>query len=55
MSIRESRLEVALRANMALRVQAEQLMAAYVEPESDRIRIIDELITLFHRSCNREA
>jgi hypothetical protein len=46
-SSREARLEVALRANAALRVQAERLIAAYVAPESDRAAIFNELIALF--------
>jgi hypothetical protein len=36
MTARETQLEEALRANAALRVQAERLIAAYVAPESDR-------------------
>jgi hypothetical protein len=52
---RESQLEAALSANAALRVQAEQLIAAYVSPESDRSTIIDELIALFDGPAQREA
>ena len=44
---REAQLEAALRANAALRVQAEGLIAAYVTPKSNRHKIINELITLF--------
>jgi len=52
---REIQLEAALRANAALRVQAERLIAAYVAPESDRHAIINELITLFDGPARREA
>jgi hypothetical protein len=52
---RETQLEAALRANAALRVQAERLIAAYVAPESDRHAIINELITLFDGPARREA
>jgi hypothetical protein len=52
---REARLEVALRANAALRVQAERLISAYVAPESERAAIINELITLFDGPAQREA
>jgi hypothetical protein len=52
---REARLEVALRANAALRVQAERLIAAYIEPNSDRSAVINELITLFDGPQQREA
>jgi hypothetical protein len=45
MTPRETQLEAALRANAALRVQAERLIAAYVAPESKRSAIINELIT----------
>jgi hypothetical protein len=55
MSIREKQLEAPLRANTALRVQAERLIAAYVAPESDRAAIIDQLITLFDGRAQREA
>jgi hypothetical protein len=44
---RTAKLEAALRVNAALRVQAEQMIAAYVAPESDRGSIINELIALF--------
>jgi hypothetical protein len=40
MTEREAQLEAALVANAAIRVQAEQLIAAYVSPESDRKAII---------------
>jgi hypothetical protein len=39
----------------ALRVQAERLIAAYVAPESDRLTIVNELITLFDGPQQREA
>ena len=55
MTRRESQLEAALRASAALRVQAEQLIAAYVAPESDRPAIINELIALFDGPEQREA
>jgi hypothetical protein len=55
MSIRESRLETALRANALLRIQAERLIAAYVAPESDRAAIINQLIALFDGPSQREA
>jgi hypothetical protein len=48
-------LEAALRANVALRVPAERLIAAYVAPESDRPTIINELIALFDGPAQREA
>jgi hypothetical protein len=40
---------------VALRVQAERLIAAYVAPESERAAIINELITLFDGPAQREA
>lgn len=40
---------------MALRIQAERLIAAYVEPNSDRPTVINELITLFDGPAQREA
>jgi hypothetical protein len=52
---RESQLEVALRANSALRVEAERLIAAYVAPESERAAIMHELIALFDGPAQREA
>jgi hypothetical protein len=52
---REGQLEAALRANSALRVQAERLIAAYVAPESDRAAILNELIALFDGPAQREA
>jgi hypothetical protein len=47
--------EAALRANAALRIQAERLIAAHVAPESDRAAIINELIALFDGPQQREA
>jgi hypothetical protein len=52
---REPQLEAALRANAALRVQAERLTAAYVAQDSDRAAIINELIALFDGPIQREA
>jgi hypothetical protein len=52
---RETQLEAALRVNVALRVQAERLIAADVAPESDRGAIINELIALFDGPPQREA
>jgi hypothetical protein len=55
MTPRETQLEAALRANAALRILAERLIAAYVAPESDRTTIINELIVLFDGPQQREA
>jgi hypothetical protein len=55
MTTREIRLEAALRVNVALRVRAERLIAAYVSPESDGAAIINELIALFDGPAQREA
>jgi hypothetical protein len=52
---RTAKLESALRANAALRVQAERLIAAYIAPGSDRPAIVNELITLFDGPAQREA
>jgi hypothetical protein len=52
---REGQLEAALRANSALRAQAERLIAAYIGPESDRAAILNELIALFDGPAQREA
>jgi hypothetical protein len=52
---REIELSAALGANVALRVEAERLIAAYVEPNSDRPAVINELITLFDGPRQREA
>jgi hypothetical protein len=43
MTPRENKLKAALVANAALRVQAKRLNAAYVEPNSNRPVIINEL------------
>jgi hypothetical protein len=51
----EAKLIAALEAHMALRVQAEELIAAYVAPESDRATLINALITLFDGPQQREA
>jgi hypothetical protein len=42
-------------ANVALRIQAERLIAANIAPESDRAAIINELIILFDGPQQREA
>jgi hypothetical protein len=55
MTARESQLEAALRANAALRVQAEQLIAAYIASESDKAALINDLIALFDGPSQREA
>jgi hypothetical protein len=55
MTPREAKLTAALDANVALRIQAERLIAAYVVPESDRAAIINELIALFDGPAQREA
>jgi hypothetical protein len=55
MTLLETKLIAALDAHMALRVQAEELIAAYVAPESDRATLIDALITLFDGPQQREA
>jgi hypothetical protein len=52
---REIELSAALGANVALRVQAERLIAAYLEPNSDRSAVINGLITLFDGPAQREA
>jgi hypothetical protein len=51
----EAKLIAALEAHMALRVEAEELIAAYVAPESDRAALNDALITLFDDPQQREA
>ena len=55
MTPRETTLTAALDANVALRVQAERLIAAYVAPESNRAAIVNELIALFDGPQQREA
>jgi hypothetical protein len=55
MTPRESKLTAALHANVALRIQAERLIAAYVSPESDRPAVINQLIALFDGPEQREA
>jgi hypothetical protein len=55
MTPRENKLKAALVANAALRVQAKRLNAAYVEPNSNRPVIINELIALFDGPQHREA
>jgi hypothetical protein len=52
---REAQLEAALRANAALRVQAERLIAASVASGSDREALLNELIALFDGPTQREA
>jgi glycine cleavage system regulatory protein len=51
----EIKLTDALRANAKLREQAEELIAAYIEPGSDRPAIINQLIHLFDGPDQREA
>jgi hypothetical protein len=55
MTARENQLEAALRANAALRVQVERLIAAYGARESGRAALINELIALFDGPSRREA
>ena len=52
---REARLVDALRANAKLRERAEELIAAYIEPGSDREARINDLIRLFDGPEQREA
>jgi hypothetical protein len=52
---RETKLSAALAANVALRVEAERLIAAYIEPNSDRPAVLNELIILFDGPQQREA
>jgi hypothetical protein len=51
----EAKLTDALLANTKLREETERLIAAYVEPDSDRPAIINELIALFDGPQQREA
>jgi hypothetical protein len=51
----EIKLTDAVRANAKLREQAEELIAAYIEPGSDRAARIDDLIRLFDGPEQREA
>jgi hypothetical protein len=51
----EMKLTNALVANARLREQGERLIAAYIEPGSDRSAIINELIGLFDGPQQREA
>ena len=51
----EIKLTDALRANAKLREQAEELIAAYIEPASDQSAVINQLIRLFDRPEQREA
>jgi hypothetical protein len=51
----EPKLIAALDAHVALCVQAEELIAAYVAPESDRATLIDALIILFDGPQQCEA
>ena len=55
MAIREIQLEGALRVNPLLRVWAECLIAAYVEPRLDRPAIMNELIAQSDGPAQREA
>jgi hypothetical protein len=52
---RETKLTAALEANVALRVEAERLIAAYVAPDSNGEAIINALIGLFDGPQQREA
>src|ERR1700733_10908518 len=52
---RIAKIEAALRVNAALLVRAQQLIAAYIAPESDRAAIISELIRLLDGPAQREA
>jgi hypothetical protein len=51
----DAKLEAPPRPNAELRAQAEKLIAAYVAPKSERLAIINELITLFDGPEYREA
>ena len=51
----ETKLTNALLANAKLREEGERLIAAYIEPESDRPTIINDLIRLFDGPVQREA
>lgn len=52
---RETKLAAALDAHVALLIQAERLIAAYLEPESNRPAVINDLIALFDGPPQREA
>ena len=51
----EIKLTDALRANAKPREQAEEVIAADIEPGSDRAARIDDLIRLFDGPAQREA
>jgi hypothetical protein len=51
----EIKLTDALRANASCGEQAEELIAAYLEPASDRPAIINQLIRLFDGPEQREG
>ena len=51
----EIKLTDALRANAKLREQAEELIAAYIEPASNQSAVINQLIRLFDGPEQREA
>jgi len=51
----EIKLTHALRANAKLREQAEELIAAYIEPASDQSAVINQLIRLFDGPEQRDA
>jgi hypothetical protein len=51
----DPRLIDTLAAHVAVRVQAERLISCYIEPNSDRTAIGNELIILFDRPAKREA
>jgi hypothetical protein len=52
---RIAKLEAALRVNAALLAQAQRLITAYIEPESDRATIVSELIRLLDGPAQCEA
>jgi hypothetical protein len=51
----ETRLAVALRANVRLREEAERLVAAYVAPGANKAATIEEIIRLFDGPRQREV
>ena len=55
MTPREIKLTDALSANARMREQAEELLAAYIEPGADRPAVTNSLIRLFDGPQQREA
>jgi hypothetical protein len=51
----ETKLQVALLANVSIREEAERLIEAYLTPDAERAAVIDELIRLFDGPKQREA